>query len=166
MNRKKTLYGLGLLALILVLGVGYAVVSEVNLDIDGSATVASEALKVSFNGVTDTEDDGKVVASSTDNSLNASIQVTNLTLNEAVSATYTIKNQETDVDANVIKKQISNDKPEFFEVTTSVDDSAETITAGGTGTVTVTVRLIKTPIETSDSTANIQIDLTASPVAQ
>lgn len=166
MNRKKTLYGLGLLALILVLGVGYAVVSEVNLDIDGSATVASEALKVSFNGVTDTEDDDKVVASSTDNSLNASIQVTNLTLNEAVSATYTIKNQETDVDANVIKKQISNDKPEFFEVTTSVDDSAETITAGGTGTVTVTVRLIKTPIEISDSTANIQIDLTASPVAQ
>ena len=166
MNRKKTLYGLGLLALILVLGVGYAVVSEVNLDIDGSATVASEALKVSFNGVTDTEDDDKVVASSTDNSLNASIQVTSLTLNEAVSATYTIKNQETDVDANVIKKQISNDKPEFFEVTTSVDDSAETITAGGTGTVTVTVRLIKTPIETSDSTANIQIDLTASPVAQ
>ena len=166
MNRKKTLYGLGLLALILVLGVGYAAVSEVALNIDGSATVASEALKVSFNGVTDTEDDGKVVASSTDNSLNASIQVTSLTLNEEVSATYTIKNQETDVDANVIKKQISNDKPEFFEVTTSVDDSAETITAGGTGTVTVTVRLIKTPIETSDSTANIQIDLTASPVAQ
>ena len=166
MNRKKTLYGLGLLALILVLGVGYAAVSEVTLNIDGTATVASEALKVSFNGVTDTEDDGKVVASSTDNSLNASIQVTNLTLNEAVSATYTIKNQETDVDANVIKKQISNDKPEFFEVTTSVDDSAETITAGGTGTVTVTVRLIKTPIETDDSTANIQIDLTASPVAQ
>ena len=166
MNRKKTLYGLGLLALILVLGVGYAAVSEVTLNIDGSATVASEALKVSFNGVTDTEDDGKVVASSTDNSLDASIQVTNLTLNEAVSATYTIKNQETDVDANVIKKQISNDKPEFFEVTTSVDDSAETITAGGTGTVTVTVRLIKTPIETSDSTANIQIDLTASPVTQ
>ena len=165
MNRKKTLYGLGLLALILVLGVGYAVVSEVTLNIDGDATVASEALKVSFNGVTDTEDDDKVVASSTDNSLNASIQVTNLTLNEAVSATYTIKNQETDVDANVIKKQISNDKPEFFEVTTSVDDSAETITAGGTGTVTVTVKLIKTPIETSDSTANIQIDLTASPVA-
>lgn len=166
MNRKKTLYGLGLLALILVLGVGYAAVSEVTLNIDGSATVASEALKVSFNGVTNTEDDGKVVASSIDNSLNASIQVTNLTLNEAVSATYTIKNQETDVDANVIKKQISNDKPEFFEVTTSVDDSAETITAGGTGTVTVTVKLIKTPIETSDSTANIQIDLTASPVAQ
>lgn len=166
MNRKKTLYGLGLLALILVLGVGYAAVSEVTLNIDGSATVASEALKVSFNGVTDTKDDDKVVASSTDNSLNASIQVTSLTLNEAVSATYTIKNQETDVDANVIKKQISNDKPEFFEVTTSVDDSAETITAGGTGTVTVTVRLIKTPIETDDSTANIQIDLTASPVAQ
>lgn len=166
MNRKKTLYGLGLLALILVLGVGYAAVSEVTLNIDGSATVASEALKVSFNGVTDTEDGDKVVASSTDNSLNASIQVTSLTLNEAVSATYTIKNQETDVDANVIKKQISNDKPEFFEVTTSVDDSAETITAGGTGTVTVTVRLIKTPIETDDSTANIQIDLTASPVAQ
>lgn len=166
MNRKKTLYGLGLLALILVLGVGYAAVSEVTLNIDGSATVASEALKVSFNGVTDTEDDGKVVASSTDNSLNATIQVTSLTLNEEVSATYTIKNQETDVDANVIKKQISNDKPEFFEVTTSVDNSAETITAGGTGTVTVTVRLIKTPIETDDSTANIQIDLTASPVAQ
>lgn len=164
MNSKKSLYVLGMLVLVLLLGVGYAAVSTVTLNIDGTATVASEALKVFFNGQTEVSDGEKVVASSVDDSLNASIAVTDLKLNEVVTATYTIKNEETDVNASVIKSSITNDKEEFFEVTTSVDSSAATINAGSTGKVTVTIKLIKTPVEEEDSTANIQIDLNASPV--
>lgn len=164
MNRKKSLYVLGMLTFILLLGVGYATVSSVGLNIDGTATVASESLKVAFNGDTDVSNSSKVEATATDDSLNATISVKDLKLNESVTATYTIKNSESDVDANILKSSISNDKSEFFKVTTSVDDRAASITAGATADVTVTVQLIKTPIEAEDSTANIQIDLSATPV--
>lgn len=164
MKSKKSLLGLGLLVLVLVLGVGYALVSSVTLDISGTAKVKASDLKVYFNGVTTVSSDEKVTASSTDDSLNATIAVRDLTLNETVTATYTIKNAETDVNAEVIKASIENDKATFFQVTTDVDAAAKTITAGGTTTVTVTVKLIKTPVADSDSTANIKVNLTASPV--
>ena len=166
MKNKKKFYVVGLLVFVLVLGIGYAAVSTVGLNIDGTASVKSENLKVSFNGVTEVSDEEKVVANSTDNSLDATISVSDLTLNEIVTATYTIKNEETDVNANITKKIITNDKEEFFEVTTSVDESPTTVDANGTAKVTVTVKLIKTPIEAGDSTANIQIDLDANPVQQ
>ncbi len=166
MKNKKKFYVVGLLVFVLVLGIGYAAVSTVGLNIDGTASVKSENLNVSFNGVTEVSDEEKVVANSTDNSLDATISVSDLTLNEIVTATYTIKNEETDVNANITKKTITNDKEEFFEVTTSVDESPTTVDANGTAKVTVTVKLIKTPIEADDSTANIQIDLDANPVQQ
>ena len=166
MKNKKKFYVVGLLVFVLVLGIGYAAVSTVGLNIDGTASVKSENLKVSFNGVTEVSEEEKVVANSTDNSLDATISVSDLTLNEIVTATYTIKNEETDVNANITKKTITNDKEEFFEVTTSVDESPTTVDANGTAKVTVTVKLIKTPIEADDSTANIQIDLEANPVQQ
>ncbi|MDD5980353.1 MAG: hypothetical protein PUC23_04495 [bacterium] len=164
MKNKKSLLGLCLLVLVLVLGVGYAVVSSVNLDITGTAKVKSSDLKVSFNGVTNVSSADKVSANATDGSLSATIAVTDLTLNESVTATYTIKNEETDVNAEVIKASIVNNKPDYFEVTTDVDSSPKTINAGGTTTVTVTVKLVQTPVADTDSTANITVNLTASPV--
>lgn len=164
MKNKKSLLSFGLLALVLVLGVGYAVVSSVNLDISGTAKVKGTDLKVSFNGTTTVSSADKVTATATDGTLNATIAVKDLTLNEAVTATYTIKNEETDVNASVVKASIENDKSAYFEVTTDVDSSAKTIDAAGTGTVTVTVKLIKTPVADTDSTATIKVNLTASPV--
>lgn len=164
MKNKKSLLSFGLLALVLVLGVGYAVVSSVNLDISGTAKVQGTDLKVSFNGTTDVSSADKVTATATDGTLSATIAVKDLTLNKAVTATYTIKNEETDVNASVVKASIENDKSAYFEVTTDVDDTAKTITAGGTSTVTVTVKLIKTPVADTDSTATIKVNLTASPV--
>lgn len=164
MKNKRSLLGLGLIVLVLVLGVGYAVVSSVPLDIAGTASVKETDLKVSFNGVTNVSDEARVSASSVDGSLSATITVTDLELNDTVTATYTIKNEETDVNAEVIKASIENDKSDYFKVTTDVDSSAKTITAGGTTTVTVTVKLVKTPVADTDSTANITVNLTASPV--
>ena len=164
MKNRKSLLGFGLLALVLVLGVGYAVVSSVTLDISGTAKVKGSDLKVYFNGTTSVSDDGKVTANATDKSLHATINVTDLTLNESVTATYTIKNEETDVNASVIKASIENDKSDYFKVTTDVDAAAKTVTAGETTTVTVTVELVKTPIADTDSTATIKVNLTASPV--
>lgn len=164
MKNKKSLLSFCLLALVLILGVGYAVVSSVNLTISGTAKVQSSNLKVSFNGTTEVSNAEKVTATATNKSLSANIAVKDLTLGESVTATYTIQNEETDVNAEVIKASIVNDKTDYFEVTTDVDSSAKTITAGGTTTVTVTVKLAKTPVLETDSTANITVNLTASPV--
>ena len=164
MKNKKSLLSFGLLALVLILGVGYAVVSSVDLTISGSANVKESNLKVSFNGVTDVSDAEKVEATATDGELTANIAVTDLELNDTVTATYTIKNEETDVSANISKAEITNDKSDYFEVTTDVDSSPETVAAGGTGTVTITVRLKKTPVNSGDSSANISVKLTATPV--
>lgn len=163
MKNKKSLLSVCLLVLVLILGVGYAVVSSVNLTISGTAKVGTSNLKVSFNG-TATPSSDKVTASAENNSLSANIAVTDLTLNESVTATYTIKNEETDVNAQILKNSITNDKEAYFQVTTDVDSSPKTIVAGGTTTVTVTVKLIKTPVESADSTANITVTLEATPV--
>ena len=164
MKNKKALLSFGVLALVLVLGVGYAVVSSVDLNITGTASVKGATLNVAFNGTTEVSSEEKVTATATDGSLAGTITVKDLELNESVTATYTIKNTETDVDASVLKSAITNDKEDYFEVTTSVDTNAVTVTSGSTATVTVTVKLIKTPVADADSTANIGIKLTATPV--
>jgi len=168
MKNKKSLLWLSLLVFVLILGVGYAVVSSVGLDITGSATVADSTLKVAFNGDTEVSDSTKVTASSVDDSLSASITVTGLTkVGESVTATYTIKNEETDLDANYTldaEKGIENSQEDYFTVTTDVDSAPKTIEAEGTNTVTVTVTLKAIPVESTNSTANIKVNLAATPV--
>lgn len=171
MKNKKSLLSLGLLALILVLGVGYAVVSSVDLTISGNVSANSD-LKVSFTGATDASDD-RVTATSTADGLIATINVQNLAaVNDTVTATYTIQNKETDVKASVSKPKITvvsaedgSDLSEYFVVTTSVDTDAVEIEAGQTADVTVTVKLAKTPLTDATSTAKVTVVLTASPVA-
>ena len=165
MKKQKSILGVGLLILVLVLGVGYAVVSNVGLDISGNAAVKGAVLKAAFNGTTDVSNEDKVIAEATGDALTAKITVKDLELNDEVTATYTIKNDETDVNANLVQGTIENDKEEFFQVTTDAT-TAKTITAGGITTVTVTVKLIKTPVSIDDSTATIKVNLTATPVAQ
>ena len=168
MKKKKSLLSLGLLALVLVLGVGYAVVSTQNLEIGGTASVAESTLDVSFEGTTSKDGDGTIVAEASKGSLSADITVTGLTaIGDKASATYTIQNLETDLNAEISLKEtngIKNNKSEFFKVTTSVDDATTTITKESTGTVTVYVELIKLPIDEDDSTAEITVNLVATPV--
>lgn len=164
MKNKKSFLTLGLLTLILVLGVGYAVVSSVGLTIGGTASVAESTLNVSFNGETDTDGVGTITATAGKDTLSGTISVTGLTaIGDKATATYTIQNKEVDLDAEISKLSIINDKEEFFKVTTSVDTTATTVEAEGTNTVNVYVELIKLPIEDTDSTANITVNLTATP---
>lgn len=165
MKNKKSLLGLGLLVLVLVLGVGYAVVSTQNLDIGGTAGVEESTINVSFEGTTSKEGDGTITATATKGSLSANITVTGLTaIGDSASATYTIQNLEKDLNASITKESIENNKTEFFSVTTSVDENATVVEHEGTATVTITVELIKLPIEKEDSTATIKVNLLATPV--
>lgn len=172
MKNKKSLLGLGLLALVLVLGVGYAAISGIDLIIDGTATAGTgdTDLKVSFTGdVTPTNaTSGKVEGSAS--GLAGTINVTDLKLNETVTMEYELQNEETDVDAIVTLAEtngVVNTNENNFSVTTSLDDDAELeIPAGETATVTVSVTLTQTPITDNDEAADITINLRAEPDTQ
>lgn len=163
MKNKKSLLGLGLLALVLVLGVGYAVVSNVNLNITGTATVADSTLNVKFTGTPVTGGKGTTTATIADDALAATIKVEGLTkVGDTATATYTILNNESDLNAKITEVEISNDKTNYFEVTTSLTEAGLPIESGRTGEVTVTVKLVKMPVETIS--ANIGVKLLATPV--
>lgn len=163
MKNKRSFLLLTLLVLVFFFGIGYAVVSSIDLEIGGTADVQNADLKVAFNGTTDVSNEQKVTATAVDNSLSATIEVKNLELNEIVTATYYIKNMETDVNASISVDNIQNNKTDFFEVFTDIDTDAKTIEGGSVGYVKVTVKLIKTPIIAEDSKATIKVFLTASP---
>jgi hypothetical protein len=76
--------------------------------------------------------------------------------------TYTILNEETDVDATLADVQITNSNETYFKVESTINDAD--VTHGETGTVTVTVKLNKTPVTEEQGKANITVSLNAKPV--
>ena len=170
MKKRKSMIMLAVFVAVLVLGVGYATISGVTLDITGTAAAADRDLKVAFNG-TVTPNAGTtnatVAGSAQNNSLHGTITVSGLeNAGDVVAVTYTIKNEETDIDATVVRDTLSNSNPDYFDVYTNVDDEADAITilAGGTNTVTVYVELKAVPILEADSSTDIEIDFAAEPV--
>ena len=158
MKNKKSLFGLGLLALILVLGVGYAVVNSVGLNITGSATAKTETIDVSFKSVSDAG--ATVKHTLTDGAIADEFTIENMELNKAVVMTYTIQNNESDVKANITGVEVTGNT-NYFTASYVINDSQ--IAAKGTGTVTVTVTMTKTPVDATNATADFTIALTATP---
>lgn len=161
MRNRKSFNTLIIFALVLFLSVGYAVVSSVTLSVTGTSIAATEDLEVYFNGTTSVSS-SKVTATATNGTTSASILVNDLTLNETVTATYTVVNNETDVGASYIVNDINLSNSEYFSVTTDAS-SARNIAAKGTNTITVTVKMVKTPVDSSKSSSTITINLTATP---
>ena len=160
MRNRKSLLSISIFALVLVLSVGYAVVSYVDLTIGGSASAAAETIDVSFKSVNPSSGD---VSGSITSSLDAKIVANNLTLNNPVTITYTLQNKETDVDASVIEQSLTNSNSNYFKVETNVK-TAKTCAKSGTLDVTVTVTLIKTPVKEADNSTTINLTLRATPV--
>ena len=164
MKNKKSLLSLVLFALVLILGVGYAVVSSVDLTIGGSATVKNADLKVDIASVQDT----KTGTATVTHTLGAghvkqdTFTIKDMELNETVTMTYTIDNHETDVNATIAEQvALDNDNENYFTATYTIDNA--NVPAGGTTTVTVTVKMIKTPVTQQQGTANISFTVAASP---
>lgn len=163
MKNKKSLLSLGLLALVLVLGVGYAVVSNVELTFGGTASVEEAALKVTIENATHTEGATVNHTIATDKK-SASFEVSDMELKKPVQITYTVKNSETDVKALLTQKTALSGNTQYFNA--SYDINNATIDANGTTTVTVTVEMVKTPISEADSSAKFEFVLDAAPVSQ
>ncbi len=171
MKNKKSLLGLVLVIMVLVLGVGYAVVTSVNLNITGTANTETKDLDVVISAANPNDTTSNTYGTvSNPVDTNATITVKNMTgLSDTRTVTYTVSNRETDLDAKVYVKTAASDitvsKSDYFNVVTSVDGvgNAITVPAGSTATFTVTVSLKKMPIESTDSSTDITIKLTADP---
>ena len=166
MRNKKTLYGLGLLALVLVLGVGYATVSSVVLEFGGSATVKNYELRVDIEGVVDTQTGSKAVGiehTLTEHGHADVFTLTDMSLNDEVTMTYTVKNHETDVAASLteaVELEVTND--EYFDASYTITES--TLGAGETTTIVVKVKLTKTPVVAEYDSTEVSFKINATPV--
>ena len=172
MKNRRNRFLLAIVAFILVLGVGYAVVSSVQLTIDGSGTAATEELKVVYDGV-NTSSGTKVTAlTATDGSKAASFTVGDMVLNTEEYAEFEIKNKESDVNATIVKPttvQFTNSNSEYFEVKLYYNNvewtTNQTLNAQATAKIKVTVKLIKTPVSSSDSSTTISVTYDAQPAS-
>lgn len=164
MNRNtRAVVGLVLLIAVLLVAIGYAAITAVPLNINGSAQATPEQTNftVKFSGTPTVSDSSKVVAEiNQQDQLKATINVSKLTAKgDTATATYTIANTSADLSA-VLSAKTSNTNDEFFKITQNI--AKGTVAAGDTTTITVTVELIKTPI-TQDEETTIGVIITADP---
>ena len=150
------------LIVVMLIGVGYAAIRNITFNITGSATATPNDanFSVKFAETTEVSDANKVTAAVT-NDTNATINVVGLTsAGETVTATYTVQNTSADLSAD-LTVETTNNNEEYFEISSKLGNTS--IVAGEATTLTLTVKLIKTPIEKEEK-ATIGIQLTAEPV--
>ena len=151
-NKKNIKIIIFFLVTIIVLGIGYASISSINLFINGNATasVSDTNFNVHFTGtpslggnVTPT---GEASISQQDNKV-ALFDVGGMNkVGDYVIATYTIINESTGVGADITLK-LTNSNSEYFKVTEIINDSQ--LQAGDTTSATIKVEMVKTPINDS-----------------
>ncbi|GEM_PF-5534381 len=172
MKKRSTKLIFGLFALVVCLAVGFATVSSVTPTATGSAAMKDSNLNVVFDGTpvcSDTTNDSASIDST--DKLKATFSVTNLAaVGDTRTVTYTVKNNEVDLAAKIYvataATDITNTKSDYFEVTTDCTGSsnAKTIAKNGaTTTVVITVKLIKVPTASADSSSTITVKFTADP---
>lgn len=165
MKTKNSVKLVIILALVLCLSVGYAVVNSVTLTVTGTAGATSENIDVYFTGTPKVSNSSKVTATATAGTLTGNITVNNLTLNETVTATYYITNNEKDVGALISQESITNSNPDYFEVTATVNNSVTILCPENIDkkAVVITIKLKKTPITTTVNSTNISVKFKSEP---
>lgn len=165
-NKKRLQIILFLLIIVVVLGVGYASISAINLIVNSNAiaTTNQENFSVKF-----LDEDGArpSIEGSPTNNINvisdtvAAFNITTLSRKgESVTATLKVKNTSNGI-GTLIGLNLVNSNTEYFKVTEKILDNK--LQAGETTTVTVKVEMLKTPITDSVSTT-ITATLTANPL--
>ena len=162
MSRTTKILTAILLVAIMLLGVGYAAIENITLNITGTASADPSQANfiVKFSGEPTVSDSTKVTAAVSDD-LNATINAQGLaTKGEIVTSTYTIQNASTDLSAD-LTVETTNSNTEYFTITSELEKTS--LVAGEATTLTVSIELIKVPIEQTETTT-IGIQLTAIPV--
>ena len=161
MKNKKSLLSLGLLALVLVLGVGYAVVSSVDLKFGGSATVKNAELKVDIESVSDSTTGAASISHTlVEHAKEDTFTITDMVLNEEYTITYTVKNHESDVAATLAEKvALTNSNAEYFSASYTITNPS--LAANAETTIVVKVKLIKTPVDDTYNSTTIGFTVSA-----
>lgn len=166
MRNRKTVVVAFLLIAVMLLGVGYAALSD-TLDITGSADVNQSAAEEAFNediyfSAAVANQEGNTASINGDNNDKASFTANTLKgQNDKATFTFTIKNNG-DLDADITPKlnaTLGNTNHEYFSVSSDWDGATKTLDAHGEITYTVTVTLNKTPTETISG--SFLVELTA-----
>ena len=164
MKNRNTIVVAFLLAAVMLLGVGYAALSD-TLDITGSADVNQSAAEEAFNediyfSAAVANEAGNTASVNADNNDKASFTINTFKGKDDVATfTFTIKNNG-DVDANVTPKlnaSLGNTNPEYFSISSDWNGEAKTLAAHSEITYTVTVELLKTPTETISGSFLIEL---------
>lgn len=171
MKKRKTFIAMALIIAVLVLGVGYAAITNVNLNINGTANITANAdFVVEF----DTSHEPSVVnatAAYTD-ATNATVTVDLDSLNKTATAILKVDNNSSELSANLEATvgNVDEDLAKYTRITTRLcsDATCDTILSGvvtkdKSAYVKVTVNLIKSPAQdVKDKT--FSVSLVASPV--
>lgn len=161
MKNRKTVVVAFLLAAVMLLGVGYAALTDV-LDITGSADVNQSAAEEAFNedvhfSAAVANQSGNTASINTDNNDKASFTANTLKgKGDKATFTYTITNAG-DVDAKVTPSISSNTNPTFFKYYSDWDGETKDLAAGASITYTVTIELLETPTETISGSCIIEL---------
>ena len=150
---------------ILLLGIGYAAIQNITLNISGTAAAdPSQAnFKVVFSGQPEVSDSSIVTAEILDD-INATINIDKISHEgQEESATYIIKNESTDLSAD-LSIQATNTGEKYFSVIAEL--GKESLKAGESTSLKVTVRLrdFSAILESPGVNTTIGIKLDAIPV--
>lgn len=156
MKQKRTYITLLLIVALLCLGIAYAAITNQTLKISGSveATASDANFNVKFTDKS-TSGSGTITAeidAADTTGRTATINVSGLTTaGQTATAVYTISNESpADLTANLTSNLVF-DNTTWFEVTADLEDTS--IAKGASTTMTVTVKLLKTPATAADVTA-------------
>ena len=162
---NRVIAGVLLIAVILV-GIAYAAITNVTLNINGtgSAQAGKDNFVVEFIGEPTTGGKGTTTATiNTSKRTEGTMNVEGLTAKgDTATATFTVQNSSQDLSADLTAKATSSNE-DYFEVRCQIEDT--TLKAGATTELTVTVELLKTPIDETkeDLSTNIGVSITAEP---
>lgn len=165
MKNRKSIIVMFLIAVVLCVGIGFAAVSD-TLTIDGSASVgdinANFDNNVYFSAaqVVNEKDGDSVTITGTKPDDVSFTCGSLLVANDKAEFKFTVKN-DNDIAASVaINLGTNTGETDYFEITTDYSANSATIAAGGTWDVTVTVKLLKTPVESKSCGCTITLTVT------
>ena len=162
---NKLIGGVILIAILLV-AIGYAAITNVELNISGTAKSKAEQenFVVELIGEPQTSGDGTTIATIDDtDKTQGTMEVTGLSAKgETAIATYTVKNKSADLSADLTAEATSSNE-EYFEVQCSLEKT--TLKAEEETTMIVRVKLLKTPIDESKEklSTTIGVNINAEP---
>ena len=167
MKKKKSFIGLALIVAVLVLGVGYAI-SAIDLKVDGDVSVSPDDSNFAVE-FTDATVDGTGNTATIGNGHTATLDVKSLkSVGDTVTATYTITNKsKAGVAATLTEPAVAYTEGGtangYYEATATLGTTDPLAAGTGTATLTVTVKLVKAPLE--DVTGKFNVTFKANPVA-